>query len=409
MTKRDYYEILEVSRQSSSEEIKRSFRLKARNLHPDNKNSGDEAAFKELAEAYEVLSDDQKRALYDRYGHEGVKGSTHSFDNFDFSSFAGFGIDELIESFFGGGFRTSRRSGPEPGSHLQYELQIDFLEAVFGVEKKISIKRLQECEECKGSGAEPESKTITCSTCTGTGQVQQVINSWFGQSIRVSECPSCQGSGKHIEKPCRGCHGIGLLKKNSDFTVKVPAGIDSGTRIRVPSGGDKGRHGGGFGDLFIFVMVKEHEEFIRDGENIFIKQNISFALAALGGEINIATVDGDKLLKVPAGTQSGTVIVLKSLGVPRLNNPSRRGDQLVQLNVETPIKLSKEERNLFEQLAQIRGERLGLDKEEKSDQKEIPKKVSGKEKTKTDPQINKMDNSIIDKIVEAFKSKADSV
>jgi len=402
MTKKDYYEILGLSRQANADEIKRSFRLKARNLHPDNKNSGDEVAFKELAEAYEVLSDEQKRSLYDRFGHEGVKGSTHSFDNFDFSSFASFGLDEFIESFFGGGFRNSRRGGPEPGAHLQYELQIDFLEAVFGAEKKVSIKRLEECDACQGSGAQPESKTINCSTCAGVGQVQQVINSWFGQSIRVSECPSCQGSGKRIEKPCRTCQGSGLLKKGSEFPVKIPAGIDSGVRLRVPSGGDKGRHGGAFGDLYIYIRVKEHDDFIRDGENIFIKQNISFSLAALGGEIMIPTVDGEKLLKIPAGTQTGSVVMMKNLGVPRLNNPNRRGDQLVQLNIGTPTKLSPEEKKIFERLTQLRGEHLN-DTENKDSKNGADPRI-----TEVKPEETAGDASIIDKIVDAFKPKHDN-
>ncbi len=393
MAKRDYYEVIGVSRQSTVEEIKRVFRSKARNLHPDNKQSGDEAAFKELAEAYEVLCDEQKRSLYDRFGHEGVAGKTHSFDNFDFGAFAGFGLDELLESFFGGGFSNARRNGPEPGSHLQLDVQIDFLEAVSGVEKDIKIKRLDDCETCKGSGAAPDSKVINCSTCNGVGQVQQVINSWFGQSVRVSECPSCQGSGKRIEKPCRSCHGMMLAEKNVDFPLKIPAGIESGTRMRLPHGGDKGRNGGTFGDLFILIRVKEHEKFVRDGENIFVKQNISFSLAALGGEIIVPTVEGEKSLKIPVGTQTGRIMVMKNLGVPRINNSNRRGDQLVQLNIETPTKLSSEEKKLFERLAQIRGESL----QEESN-------GAGK-----DPffsvEEDKNDSSIIDKIVDAFKSK----
>jgi molecular chaperone DnaJ len=396
MAKKDYYEVLGVSRQVTVEEIKRVFRSKARNLHPDNKQSGDEAAFKELAEAYEVLSDEQKRSLYDRFGHEGVAGKTHSFDNFDFGAFAGFGLDELLESFFGGGLHSARRNGPEAGSHLQMEVQIDFLEAVSGIEKKVNIKRLDDCETCKGSGAAPESKVINCSTCNGIGQVQQVINSWFGQSVRVSECPSCQGSGKRIEKPCRTCHGMMLDEKNVEFSLKIPAGIESGTRMRLPGGGDKGRNGGTFGDLFLFIRVKEHDKFVRDGENVFIKQNISFSLAALGGEIIVPTVEGEKSLKIPVGTQSGRIMVMKNLGIPRINNASRRGDQLVQLNVETPTKLSSEEKKLFERLAQLRGE--SMQEENNGGGKDISSAV----------EENKNDASIIDKIVDAFKSKSET-
>lgn len=396
MAKRDYYEVLGISRQATVEEIKKVFRSKARNLHPDNKHSGDEAAFKELAEAYEVLSDEQKRSLYDRFGHEGVAGKTHSFDNFDFGAFTGFGLDELLESFFGGGFGSSRRTGPEQGSHLQMEVQIDFLEAISGVEKTINIKRLDECDKCQGSGAAPDSKVINCSTCNGVGQVQQVINSWFGQSVRVSECPSCQGSGKRIEKPCKNCRGMSLIEKDLDFPLKIPAGIESGTRMRVPGRGDKGRNGGTYGDLFIFIRVKEHEKFVRDGENIFLKQNISFSLATLGGSIEVPTVEGLKNLKIPAGTQTGHVMIMKNLGVPRINNPNKRGDQLVQLTIETPTKLSAEERKLLERWAELRGElNGGKNDEKKTDEKKTQDDSAGQEKNET----------IIDKIVDVFKAK----
>jgi molecular chaperone DnaJ len=410
MVKRDYYEVIGVTREATFEEIKKVFRSKARNLHPDNKQSGDEAAFKELAEAYEVLCDEQKRSLYDRFGHEGVAGKTHSFDNFDFGSVAGFGLDELLESFFGGGF-GGRRSGPEPGSHLQLEIQVDFLEAITGIEKKVTIKRLDECETCNGSGAAPESKVINCSTCNGAGQVQQVINSWFGQSVRVSECPSCQGSGKRIEKPCKKCHGMTLIEKSVEFPIKVPAGIESGTRMRLPGGGDKGRNGGNYGDLFLFVRVKEHDTFVRDGENIFVKQGISFSLAALGGEIIISTVEGEKSLKIPAGTQSGRIMVMKNLGVPRLNNPNKRGDQLVQLNIETPTKLLAEEKKLLERLAELRGESLSEHKngsgKNSSDKKESEKTDTAKNDFSAAAETDKGDTSIIDKIVDAFKNKQD--
>jgi len=364
MTKRDYYEILGVAAQASAEEIKRSFRTKARSLHPDNKHSGDEIAFKELAEAYDVLTDEQRRQIYDRYGHEGLKGSARSFDNFDFSSFAGFGLDDLLDAFLGGGLHsTGRRGGPEPGSHLQYELPIEFLEAVFGEEKTVSIKRLQECELCSGSGATPGTKTASCSTCNGIGQVQQVINSWFGQSIRVSECPSCQGSGKRLEKPCRSCRGLGLERKESEFKVRIPPGIENGSRVRISGGGDKGKHGGGYGDLYIVIRVREHEHFIRDGDNIFIKQKISFSQAALGGKMQVPTVDGIKTLTIQQGTQTGALLIMKNLGIPRLNHPNRRGDQLVQLTVETPTKLSAQEKKLFEQLSQLREENGVVDPE----------------------------------------------
>jgi molecular chaperone DnaJ len=437
MAKRDYYEILGLPRTADATEIKRAFRNRARDLHPDNKDSGDEAAFKELAEAYEVLSDEQRRALYDRYGHEGVKGAGHSFDNFDFSSFSNFGIDDIMQFFFSGGAHAQfRHGGPEQGAHLKYDIEIDFEEAVFGVDKKISLKRLEECETCKGSGAAAGSQINQCKTCGGMGQVQQVVNSWFGQSVRIGPCPNCEGSGKHIEKPCRECKGDGLIRKTRDFDVKIPAGIESGMRLRLSAGGDKGRRGGPYGDLFVIVHAKDHKEFVREGETIHLPRQVSFAMAALGGELLVPTVSGDKILKIPAGTQTGTKLVLKELGVPRLNNPSRRGDQIVHLIIETPTKISNEERKLLEQLAELRGEKLNVSDQSTDTKKELENKADTKQsasksaqtqttvgKNSTDlnndqPSTNsqsnrrkktktaaKEDPSIIEKIVDAFRPK----
>jgi len=421
MAKRDYYDVLGLSKNASPEEIKKSFRNKARNLHPDNKESGDEAAFKELAEAYEVLSDEQKRATYDRYGHDGVKGSTRGFDNVDFSSMAGFGIDDFIDFFFGGGMRSGgRRGGPEQGAHLKYDLEIEFLEAVFGTEKKINIRRLEECTACEGSGAAPGSNPVTCVACAGMGQVQQVVNSWFGQTMRVIECPTCHGSGQKIEKPCRECKGEALIRKSREFQLKIPAGIEPGSRLRLTSAGDKGRRGGPFGDLFVIIHVKEHKHFIRDGETIHLRQPISFSMAALGGEMMVPTVDGPHQLKIPAGVQHGTTQIMRELGVPRFNNPSRRGDQVVHLVVETPTKLSSEERTLLEQLAELRNERLHLSKEELAEieaRKEAAAKeaaaataakagAAGKSKGKKEEEKEKeKEESIIDKIVDVFRPK----
>ena len=375
MSKRDYYEVLGVPKRAGADEIKKAFRSKARSLHPDNKHSGDEAAFKELAEAYEVLSNDERRSRYDRFGHEGVKGMAQGFDDMDFSAFAGFGIDDLIDAFLGGaGFRAGgRRGGAEQGSHLRYDIQIDFLEAVFGVEKKVSVRRLEDCSTCNGSGASPGTKIQTCSTCGGIGQVQQIVNSFFGQSIRVMPCPSCQGGGHRIEKPCRDCRGEGLTRRNREFELKIPAGIEPGSRIRLSSAGDKGRRGGPFGDLFVVVSVREHEIFIRDGVTIHVNQPISFAMAALGGELLVPTVEGKKLVKVAPGTQTGSTIVIRELGVPRLNNPSRRGDEIVHLILQTPLKLSGEEKKLLEKLAELRGESLHVDKSVIDENQQGPK------------------------------------
>jgi molecular chaperone DnaJ len=418
MAKRDYYEVLGVSKTAAADEIKKTFRNRARQLHPDNKDSGDEAAFKELAEAYEVLSDQSKRAQYDRHGHQGVQGAGHGFDNVDFSSMAGFGIDDIIDMFFGGGGGRggAGRSGPEPGSNLKYDLQIDFLEAVFGVEKKITIKRLEDCDTCKGSGAAEGSEVITCVTCAGMGQVQQVMQSFFGQTMRVIECPACQGTGKKIDKPCKDCKGEAQVRKAREFDLKVPAGIDNGARMRLTGAGDKGRRGGGFGDLYVIVHVREHKQFVRDGDTIHIRQPITFSMAGLGGELMVPTVDGDRLLKIPSGIQHGTTLVMRDSGVPRYNNPGRRGEQVVHVSVETPSKLGSEEKELLKQLAELRGESLTVtesereadaeleaSKKNKETQAKNEKKSKSKSKDKDEPV--KEDSSIIDKIGEFFRPK----
>ena len=420
MAKRDYYEVIGVTKTASAEEIKKTFRNRARQLHPDNKDSGDEAAFKELAEAYEVLSDQNKRAQYDRYGHQGVAGAGHGFDNVDFSSFAGFGIDDIIDMFFGGGARAGgRRGGPEPGANLKYDLQIDFLEAVFGVEKKITIRRLEDCESCEGSGAAPGSEAITCVTCAGMGQVQQVMNSFFGQTMRVIECPACQGSGKKIDKPCKDCKGESQIRKVREFDLKIPAGIDNGARMRLTQAGDKGRRGGGYGDLYVIVHVREHKQFVRDGDTIHVRQPVSFSMAALGGELMVPTVDGNRLLKIPSGIQHGTTLVMRDMGVPKYNTQGKRGEQVVHVSVETPAKLSGEEKELLEQLAKLRGEVLTVSDEDREADALLEAEKNGKNKesqSKNDKKAAKVkakqkdepvkdDSSIIDKIGEFFRPK----
>lgn len=370
MAKRDYYEVLGLGRDASAKQIKDNFRNMARQLHPDNKESGDEAAFKELAEAYEVLSDEQKKASYDRYGHEGVKGSTRDFDNVDFSQF-GVNFEDIIESLFGGrgGFGFGGGGGGNPnaarqGSHLKYDLELEFLDGVFGVDKKVTVNRLEDCTTCEGSGASPGSTIKTCTTCNGQGQVRQVVNMLFMQSYQIIACPDCSGAGKKIEKPCKDCRGAGQTRRPKEIDVKVPAGIENGTRLRLSQAGDKGTRGGGYGDLFVILHVKEHPTFIRDAQTIHIKQPVGFAMAALGGEILVPTVEGNKSLKIPGGVQSGSQILMKNLGVPFLSvnshRGSQRGDQIVHVIVETPNKLSGEERKLFERLAELRNEKLSV-------------------------------------------------
>jgi molecular chaperone DnaJ len=441
MAKRDYYEVLGVAKGAGGDEIKKTFRNRARALHPDNKESGDEAAFKELAEAYEVLSDEQKRAAYDRYGHEGVKGSTQNFDNVDFSGFGGVNFEDILESLFGGAGRGGfgfggggggNAAGPRQGAHLQYDLHLEFLDAVFGVEKKITIRRLEDCTTCEGSGASPGSETKTCATCNGQGQVRQMVNMLFMQSYQVIACPDCHGAGKKIEKPCKDCKGAGQLRKPKEFEVKVPAGIENGTRLRMTQAGDKGARGGPYGDLFINLLVKDHPTFIREAQTIHIKQAVSFSMAALGGELLVPTVEGNKTLKVPSGVQSGTQIPMKGLGVPYLSanshRGSQRGDQIVHVVVETPSKLSGEERKLFEKLAELRNEKLSVPAPVKetagtSTGEHASVKDSGKDSGKDDKKEHKPEKksagakdskgvsekdgsgSILDKIVDVFRPK----
>lgn len=420
MTKRDYYEVLGVSRSASGDEIKKSFRNRARQLHPDNKESGDEAAFKELAEAYEVLSDEQKKAAYDRYGHEGVKGSTRDFDNVDFSSFQGFGFEDIIDALFGGGggFRSggfsSSRTGPRQGAHLKYDLEIEFLDAVFGVDKKVSVKRLEDCASCEGSGAAPGSQLNTCATCNGQGQVRQMVNMLFMQSYQVISCPDCSGIGKKIDKPCKDCKGAGQTRKTREFDVKVPAGIDSGTRLRLSQAGDKGARGGPYGDLFVIISVREHKQFIRDGQTIHLRQNLSFSQAALGCELKVPTVEGTKPLKIPSGIQSGSQLAMPGLGVPQIGNPNRRGEQIVHIFVETPTKLSSEEKKLFERLAQLRGEKLSAEADKEADKPENKTEENGRKDKKKNGRKEdghghkpKEEENIFEKIVDVFRPKGD--
>lgn len=430
MAKRDYYEVLGLARGATAEEIKKTFRNKARQLHPDNKESGDEAAFKELAEAYEVLSDEQKKAAYDRYGHEGVKGSTRDFDNVDFSSFQGFGFEDIIDALFGGGGGMrgggQARSGPRQGAHLKYDLEIDFLDAVFGVKKTVTVRRLEDCTTCEGSGAAPGSSLSTCATCNGQGQVRQMVNMLFMQSYQIVSCPDCHGVGKKIDKPCRDCKGAGQTRKPKEFEVPIPAGIGDGTRLRMAQAGDKGSHGGVYGDLYVIVHVREHKQFIRDGQTIHIRQPISFSMAALGGELLIPTVEGTKILKIPAGVQSGAQLVMRDLGVPYMGTSGRRGDQVVHIAVETPAKLSAEEKKLLQKLAELRGEKLSVEKHAEKDEKsggdEDGKKPEAKseESKKNGQNGNKNKNkdvkeeakheeheSIFEKIVDVFRPKAE--
>lgn len=369
MATRDYYEILGVSKTATADEIKKAFRKTAAKLHPDNKDTGDEAQFKELVTAYEVLSDEEKRQIYDKYGAEGLKrggGSAGSYaSDLDFSAFGG--LDDILEFLFSGGMRGAARGGGRPpgrGNDLRFDMDLDFHEAVFGVEKKINIKHLRPCAGCSGSGAAPGSKPVTCVGCGGHGQVRQTTSTLFGHFSQISVCPTCGGEGTKVDKACEQCQGKALVRQSRSLELKIPAGVDNGSRIRVPNEGDSGRKGAGPGDLYVICRVREHERFIREGTTIHLKQSISPSMAALGGEMWVETVGGKRVLKVVAGTQTGKIEVMKGEGVPFISS-DRRGDQQVHIFVEVPTRLSDEEKQIYKRLAEIRGESLSIPEGEK--------------------------------------------
>ena len=351
-TKRDYYEVLGVKRDASSEELKKAYRQLAKKYHPDlNKDDpGAAEKFKEVAEAYEVLSDSQKRAAYDRFGHDAfdpTKGAG-GFGGFDFDNMGG-GFGDIFDLLFGtaGGARQ-RRTGPQPGADLEMKVEISFEDAVFGTEKDLDLTRIEKCDTCNGSGAEPGSKVKTCPTCRGTGQVRNVQSTPFGRFETVRTCSHCQGAGKVVEKPCKACRGTGKMRKKRTISVRIPAGIDTGSRLRIQGEGEEGLRGGPPGDLYITVVVKPHKHFQREGFNLITQLDIDFVQAALGAEIDIPLLGGAEYsLKVPEGTQPGDILLAKGKGIPYLNS-HRTGDLKVVVNVTIPKKLTKRQRELLE-------------------------------------------------------------
>jgi molecular chaperone DnaJ len=357
MAQRDYYEILGVPRSASSDEIKQAFRRLARQYHPDvSSEANAEEKFKEINEAYAVLSDADKRAAYDRFGHAGVTGAggAPDFTNFDFTDLADlFGFGDI---FGAGGGRSARRGrkAPRRGADLQYAIDLSFEEAVFGVEKEIQVERDEPCHSCSGSGAEPGTSPSRCPACNGAGEVRQVRQTILGSMVQVSTCPTCQGAGEVINTPCRTCQGRGLERKTLRKTVKVPAGVDSGNQIRLAGEGQPGMFGAPNGNLYLIIQVRPHKFFRRKENEILLDLSINIAQAALGAEIDVPTVDGSDKLRIPAGIQPGKVLRIRGKGVPYLRGAGR-GDQLVIVNVEIPTRLSAEQRTLFEQLAKSLG------------------------------------------------------
>jgi len=345
MAKRDYYEVLGVTKTATEVEIKKAYRQMAVQHHPD-KNPGDAVAeekFKECAEAYAVLSDSQKRAQYDRFGHGGMGGAGFDpgFSNIE-DIFDIFGFGDM----FGGRQRT--RSRVQRGSDLRYDLEITLEEAASGKDEKLEIPRLEMCEECTGSGAEKGTTAESCISCAGSGQTR--YQQGFFSVMRT--CPNCSGKGTIIRNPCKECKGNGRIEKEKTLEIKIPAGVETGSRLRVTGEGEGGVHGGPSGDLFVVIHVKEHETFERQGANLYSAVPISFAQAALGAEIKVKTLDGEEELKVPAGTQTGTVFRIKSKGMPELGGRGR-GDLFVAATLITPKSLSKDQRKLLEQLAEV--------------------------------------------------------
>ena len=351
MSNRDYYEILGVGRNASNDEIKAAFRNLARQYHPDVNNAGDaEEKFKEINEAYGVLSDSEKRARYDRFGKEGL-GNMGGFRDHtvDFGD-----IFEELFGQFGFSTRGGARRSPRRGRDLQMQIMLTFEEAVFGVEKEVEFQREETCSHCNGSGAEPGTSPTRCSTCNGQGEVRQVRQTFLGQMVQTAICPTCNGRGEIISSPCKTCHGDGLELKTVRKKVQIPAGVDGGTQIRLAGEGGPGVYGGPNGSLFLVLDIKPHRFFKRREHDILLNLDINVAQAVLGAEVEIPTLDGDDKLKIPAGTQPGKVFHIKNKGVPHLRR-NGRGDQLVIVNVAVPTKLTKEQRELFEKLAESLG------------------------------------------------------
>jgi molecular chaperone DnaJ len=355
--KRDYYEVLGVSKGASDEEIKKAFRKLALEFHPDrNKAEGAVEKFKEVNEAYQVLTDSEKRANYDRFGHAGVgQNGAQGFDGFD--NFGGFG--DIFEAFFGGGTGTrsrSRASNARRGSDLQASLNLEFEEAVFGSERELEIRRTEVCSKCRGDRSEPGSQAVACPNCGGSGEIRRGSQSIFGQFVQVSACNKCQGEGKVISDPCKQCKGRGTENRRRKLAVSVPAGIESGTQIRLNGEGEPGSGGGPSGNFYVSVRVKPHKLFRRDGYDIVHPQVINVADAALGTTLKVPTLDGEADVEVPAGTQTGDVIRLKGDGVPHLGRENQRGDHLITMVVQTPRRLDENQRRLLQELSESLGE-----------------------------------------------------
>ncbi len=366
MAKRDYYEVLGVGKTATLEEIKKAYRKLAIANHPDRNPGNKEAEdrFKEATEAYDVLGDEKKRKMYDQYGFAGVDGANggaHDYSNVyrDFSDIFGGGFgggfEDIFSSFFGGGGRTQTRGGqhgPEVGSSLRYDVDIDFKDAVFGTKIEVAYSHQVACDVCHGSGSEEHSGTKVCPTCNGSGQVRR--NSGF--FAIASACPTCGGSGHVIENPCSSCHGTGLKRKQQKVKVSIPAGVDSGSRVVLRGMGDAGANGGPSGDLYVYISVKPHKYFVRQDYELYCQIPISITQASLGGDIKVSTIDGDLIkVNIPSGIQSGKMLRVKGRGVTKLNSTDR-GDMYIRLQVQIPKRLGTKAKKLMQELSEVLGE-----------------------------------------------------
>jgi molecular chaperone DnaJ len=348
--RRDYYDILGVSRDATPDEIKKAFRQLGKKYHPDVSQEPDaHERFQEINEAYQVLSDPDKRRAYDQFGHSGVDMGSAGFSGFpDFDDI----FDEFVGAFTGRRRGSARRRARQ-GRDLRYDLRLTFEQAVFGDDVQIELTRLETCEVCQGSGAEPGTSPITCPECNGSGQIRQMRQTFLGSMVTIMDCPRCHGAGQILETPCHECGGKSKVRKTRKITVSVPAGVDDGTQIRLSGEGEPGENGGPPGNLYIVIAVEPHPIFKRHGSDILLEINVNVAQAVLGDTVMVPTVDGEESVKIDPGTQSGNVVRLKGKGFPRLRSDGRsagRGDQVCLINVQIPTKLTPHQRALFEEL-----------------------------------------------------------
>lgn len=355
-TKRDYYEILGIACNASKDDIKKAFRKMAKQYHPDvNKSPEAEGKFKELGEAFGILSDEQKRQVYDTYGHEGLKSGGYESQWGEFAQGGFPDLNDLFSTFFGGdvGFGQGGNRNPYQGENLRFDLVLKFEDAAFGIKREVEVHRLGRCTSCNGAGSADGSGPSMCQTCGGGGQVRQTTQTILGHFTQVATCPNCQGTGKMITNPCKQCDGDGRQEQHKKLTVTVPPGVDNGTQLRVAGEGHSGPLGGPPGDLFIVMNIEEHDVFKRDGYNVVSLHPVSYATMAIGGDISVPVLRGEHTLTVPAGTQNGQVFTIREKGIPVLNQSNRRGDHFVQIHIEVPKKIKGREKELLKELKAI--------------------------------------------------------